>query len=65
MREKTGLTDGVRSIFLKNKTNIDIQNEFGLIITPGSLFMCGGDRACRAPPSACSLMFWFSWDVSG
>ncbi len=20
---------------------------------------------CRAPPSACMLMFWFSWDISG
>ncbi len=27
--------------------------------------MCVGDCACRAPPSACMLMFWFSRGVSG
>ncbi len=27
--------------------------------------MCGGVCVCRAPPTACVLMFWFSRDVSG
>ncbi len=26
--------------------------------------MCGGDYICKAPPSACVLMIWFSWYVA-
>ncbi len=53
----------VNSIFLK--TNIYTYTKLISAITSGPLDMCSDDYICRAPTSACILMFWFSLDISG
>ncbi len=58
------LKGGANSIFLKNRILI-YTNESCSVITYGPLDMCGGHCVCSALPSACSIMFLVSWDVSG
>ncbi len=49
--------------FLKNK--IQTYKSDAALSPLLSLYTCGSDCVCRAPPSAWTLMFWFSPDVSG
>ncbi len=61
------IRDGVSSIFKtkQNKTNTHLYKSNAAQSSLLILCTCGGDRDCRAPPSAWVLMFQFSQNVSG